>query len=587
MKKLLFIVLIAVLGMTACGPTPEELVEQGKKHLENENYTEAMACFQKAAEKGNAEAEYNIADLYWGGLGVEEDHETAAEWLKKAAENDYPEAQNALAALYYNGMGVPQDFEKAAKWAKKAADYDMAEAQFVLANLYADGKGVPQDYNKAAELFLKVEKKGGDVAKEAQTVLFVMYLEGWGVPQSDDKAVEMLRKASGLSLAEAQFRLGELYDRGNKELGIASDTEKATIWYRKAAENGNAEAQIYMGTIYYQGIGVTKSVKDAKYWWQKAADQGNEKAKEALRSVAKAEAMEEAARAKEMAAKEAERRENDTYNKCTTISGCDNYLKAYPNGRYVSKVKAKKLELKRREIAEVFIDRTFSINGVNFEMIAVQGGTFTMGATSEQGEDYSGDERPTHKVTLSDYYIGKFEVTQELWEAVMGNNPSNLKGDNLPVEQISWDAAQEFIRKLNQQTEIIFRLPTEAEWEYAARGGNKSKGYKYSGSNTAGDVAWCWENSGKTSHPVGTKLPNELGIYDMSGNVWEWCQDWIGRYYSSDQTNPTGPTSGWARVYRGGSFGQKAFLCRVPCRNRMPASQGDRFRGFRLVMSRY
>lgn len=289
MKKLLFIVLIAVLGMTACGPTPEELVEQGKKHIENENYTEAMACFQKAAEKGNAEAEYNIADLYWGGLGVEEDYETAAEWLKKAAENDYPEAQNALAALYYNGMGVPQDFEKAAKWAKKAADYDMAEAQFVLANLYADGKGVPQDYNKAAELFLKVEKKGGDVAKEAQTVLFVMYLEGWGVPQSDDKAVEMLRKASGLSLAEAQFRLGELYDRGNKELGIASDTEKATKWYRKSAENGNATAQYYVGNAYQRGLGVAKSLTDAKYWWQKAADQGHEKAKEALKELAKAE----------------------------------------------------------------------------------------------------------------------------------------------------------------------------------------------------------------------------------------------------------------------------------------------------------
>lgn len=585
MKRLLFIVLIAVLGMTACGPTPEELVEQGKNHLENENYTQAMTCFQKAAEKGNAEAEYNIANLYGDGLGIEADIETAAEWLKKSAEKDYPEAQNVLAILYYKGMGVPQDFEKAAKWAKKAAACDMAEAQFVLANLYADGKGVPQDYNKAAELFLKVEKKGGDVAKEAQTVLFVMYLEGLGVPQNDDKAVEMLRKASGISLAEAQFRLGELYDRGNKELGIASDTEKATKWYRKAAENGNATAQYYVGNAYQKGLGVAKSLTDAKYWWQKAADQGNEKAKEALRSVAKAEAMEEAARAKEMAAKEAERRENDTYNKCTTISGCDNYLKAYPNGRYVSKVKAKKLELKRREIAEVFIDRTFSINGVNFEMIAVQGGTFTMGITYE--ERWTGDERPAHKVTLSDYYIGKFEVTQELWETVMGNNPSNFKGDNLPVEQISWDAAQEFIRKLNQQTDMIFRLPTEAEWEYAAKGGNKSKDYIYSGSNTAGDVAWCWENSRKTTHPVGTKLPNELGIYDMSGNVWEWCQDWIGRYSSSDQTNPTGPSSGWARVYRGGSWGQDEWQCRVSCRDRMPPSQSDRFRGFRLVMSRY
>lgn len=251
-----------------------------------------MTCFQKAAEKGNAEAEYNLANLYGDGLGIEADIETAAEWLKKSAEKDYPEAQNVLAILYYKGMGVPQDFEKAAKWAKKAAACDMAEAQFVLANLYADGKGVPQDYNKAAELFLKVEKKGGDVAKEAQTVLFVMYLEGLGVPQSDDKAVEMLRKASGLSLAEAQFRIGEIYNKGNKDLNIKLDVDKTVKWFRRAAENGNAEAQNYMGTIYYLGIGVTKSVKDAKYWWQKAADQGNEDAKEALRDLAKAEKAE-------------------------------------------------------------------------------------------------------------------------------------------------------------------------------------------------------------------------------------------------------------------------------------------------------
>jgi formylglycine-generating enzyme required for sulfatase activity len=524
MKKLLFIVLIAVLGMTACGPTPEELVEQGKNHLENENYTQAMTCFQKAAEKGNAEAEYNIADLYWGGLGVEEDHETAAEWLKKAAENDYPEAQNALAALYYNGMGVPQDFEKAAKWAKKAAAYDMVEAQYMLASLYFAGKGVPQDYNKAAELYLKVEKKGGDLAKEAQGVLAILYLEGFGVPQSDDKAVEMLRKASGLSLAEAQFRLGELYDRGNKELGIASDTEKATKWYRKSAENGNATAQYYVGNAYQRGLGVAKSLTDAKYWWQKAADQGNEKAKEALRSVAKAE----------------------------------------KNAKETNK--------------------TFTVNGVSFEMIYVKGGTFTMGGTSEQGSDAYDYEKPTHSVTLSDYYIGKFEVTQELWQAVMGNNPSYFKGNILPVEQVSWNDIQDFIRKLNQKTGANFRLPTEAEWEYAARGGNKSKGYKYSGSNTIDNVAWYISNSGSKTHQVGTKSPNELGIYDMSGNVWEWCQDWYGSYSSGSQTNPTGPSSGSRRVLRGGSWYDHAGDCRVSNRGHNNLDRRLDYNGFRLVL---
>ena len=531
MKRLLFIVLIAVFGLTACGPTPEELVEQGKNHIENENYTEAMACFQKAAEKGNAEAEYNIADLYLNGLGVEEDHETSAEWLKKSAEKDYPEAQNMLAVMYYGGVGVPQDYEKAAKWAKRAAAYDMVDAQYVLADLYIDGRGVPQDYNKAAELFLKVEKKGGDLAKEAQSVLAILYLEGLGVPQSDDKAVEMLRKASGLSLAEAQFRIGELYNKGNKDLNIKQDVDKTVKWFRRAAENGHAQAQNYMGTIYYQGVGVTKSVKDAKYWWQKAADQGNEDAKEALRSVAKAEAE--------------------------------------------AKAKAEK---KARET-----NQKYTVNGVSFEMIYVKGGTFIMGGTSEQGSDAYNFEKPTHNVTLGDYYIGKYEVTQKLWMAVMGSNPSYFKGDNLPVENVSWNDVQEFITKLNQKTGANFRLPTEAEWEYAARGGNKSNGYKYSGSNNIGNVAWYGDNSGSKTHPVGTKSPNELGIYDMNGNVQEWCKDWYGSYSSGSQTNPTGPSTGSHRVSRGGSWCSIARSCRVSNRGIDYPDNRDDYLGFRLA----
>ena len=200
-------------------------------------------------------------------------------------------------------------------------------------------------------------------------------------------------------------------------------------------------------------------------------------------------------------------------------------------------------------------EQTFNVNGVEFKMIKVEGGTFSMGATSEQEYDALSCEKPVHSVTLSDYYIGETEVTQELWEAVMGSNPSYFEGDNQrPVENVSWNDCQKFIKKLNRLTGKQFRLPTEAEWEYAARGGKYSRGYKYSGSNNADEVAWYDSNSGSKTHPVKTKKDNELGLYDMSGNVWEWCNDWWGCYQSNSQTNPTGPSEGECRVVRGGGW---------------------------------
>ena len=222
-------------------------------------------------------------------------------------------------------------------------------------------------------------------------------------------------------------------------------------------------------------------------------------------------------------------------------------------------------------------------------MVYVSGGTFTMGATSEQGSDAYEDEKPTHSVTLSSFYLCKYEVTQALWRAVMGNNPSYFKGNNLPVENVSWNDCQTFISRLNNLTGKNFRLPTEAEWEYAARGGNRSRGYKYSGSNTLSDVAWYDGNGGSETHPVGSKSPNELGLYDMSGNVWEWCSDWYsdwyGTYSSSSQTNPAGPSDGSYRVGRGGSWFNVTWNCRSSCRN--CSSPGDRYGnlGLRLALS--
>ena len=217
-------------------------------------------------------------------------------------------------------------------------------------------------------------------------------------------------------------------------------------------------------------------------------------------------------------------------------------------------------------------------------MVKVEGSTFTMGATPEQGNDAYEYERPAHQVTLSDYYIGRYEVTQKEWQAVMGDNPSKFYGDNLPVDYVSWNDCQDFINKLNQLTGLKFRLPTEAEWEFAARGGKQSKGYKYSGSDNAKNIAWYEKNSGSKPHQVGTKEPNELGIYDMSGNVGEWCGDWYGRYSSSAQTNPTGPSSGSYRVLRGGGWSRDAGYCRVSDRSLINPSIRGNFSGFRVVL---
>jgi formylglycine-generating enzyme len=230
-------------------------------------------------------------------------------------------------------------------------------------------------------------------------------------------------------------------------------------------------------------------------------------------------------------------------------------------------------------------------------LVFVEGGSFDMGSN-----DGDSDEKPVHRVTLSDFYIGKYEVTQEQYEKVMGKNPSNFKdsGKDAPVEKVTWYDAVEFCNKLSEQEGLQkcfsgsgnsikcdfskngYRLPTEAEWEYAAKGGSKSKGYKYSGSNNLDEVGWYRDNSGGKTHSVGGKKANELGIYDMSGNVWEWCWDWYGDYSSSAQTNPHGQGSGSVRVVRGGSWGGNARGCRRANRYyNGPASSGS-FIGFRL-----
>ncbi len=224
---------------------------------------------------------------------------------------------------------------------------------------------------------------------------------------------------------------------------------------------------------------------------------------------------------------------------------------------------------------------SFTVGNVSFKMIRIEHGSFMMGATPEM-DCPNDEEKPVHEVTISkDYYMGETQVTQELWQAVMGNNPSYFKGNNNPVEKISWNDCQEFIKKLNALTGKQFRLPTEAEWEFAARGGNKSLHTQYSGSDDIDSVAWY---DGKT-HLVAKKSPNELGLYDMSGNVWEWCNDCYGDdyYAKSPAVDPQGPLAGF-RVLRGGGCGDDPWFCRSSHRYWNCPDDGDHDCGFRLAI---
>jgi formylglycine-generating enzyme required for sulfatase activity len=275
-----------------------------------------------------------------------------------------------------------------------------------------------------------------------------------------------------------------------------------------------------------------------------------------------------------------------------TIEAYEAYLKKHPSGDFAEAAAGKTMALRA---AQEHKNGEVAVDGLIF----VKGGTFIMGCTPEQGSDCDDNERPTHSVTLSDFYIGKYEVTQAEWRKVMGSDPPELynKGcDQCPVEGVSWNDIQEFLKTLNRVTTsgYQYRLPTEAEWEYAARGGSLSKGYKYAGSNNIYDVAWYFENyktannngAQRTTRPVGTKTSNELDLFDMTGNVWEWCSNWYGDYPSTIQSNPTSPSSGSRRVVRGGSWGNFLDNCRVTFRTSGTPDGSHYGIGFRLARSK-
>jgi len=253
-----------------------------------------------------------------------------------------------------------------------------------------------------------------------------------------------------------------------------------------------------------------------------------------------------------------------------------------------------KFEVRASSMNESEIPRD-SVFEFSMDMVLVRGGTFKMGCTDEQGSDCKSDEKPSHNVTLTDFYMGIYEVTQAQWKAVMRNNPSDFNDcDSCPVEQVSWNDVQDFLKKLKEMTDKTYMLPTEAQWEFAARGGAStvlSGTYAFSGSNNIEDIAWFTENAfniGNTypnygTHNVGTKKSNFLDLYDMSGNVGEWCSDLYGNYNRNDQTNPKGPGTGTMHVIRGGAWDSLEADCRVSSRNKLPPDKRTNAVGFRLV----
>lgn len=228
-----------------------------------------------------------------------------------------------------------------------------------------------------------------------------------------------------------------------------------------------------------------------------------------------------------------------------------------------------------------------AVRDIVASMIFVEGGSFTMGSD----DTLYPDEQPIHDVTLLDFYLAKVTITQKQWTAIMGENPlwseNYGKGNDYPANFISYGQAKQFIERLNEYSGMQFRMPTEAEWEYAACGGKYSQttSYTYSGSNEVNEVAWHRENANGSMHPVAKLKPNELGLYDMSGNVWEWCSDWYGNYPSGSVTNPTGPSTGTKRVVRGGSFTYDAEYSRCKTRNCLSENNQSLAVGLRLAIS--
>ena len=455
------------------------------------NYDTYNSALVQRAQSGDAVAQYALAICYYNGTGISPDHGKAIEWLTKSANNGNSDAQYVLGYFYFEGDSVNQDYEEAYHWVSLAAvDNGNVDAMFLKGICYMYGYGISQSDIWAAVWFEKAAQEGHAIS---QLYIANCYYTGTGVTSDFEKAVEWLRKAANQDVAEAQYALGTCFEGGH---GVQKDYGLAFFWYNKSAEQDFAIAQYALGLCYENGIGTIANQAKAIEWYKKAADQGVEEAKDRIEEI-------------------------------------NNSIKSNTQDNISQNLSS---QSQKNDVNQSLIIQNLINN-----MILVEGGTFSMGATPEQEAEAWQEEAPSHKVTLASFYIGKYEVTQAEWEAVMGYNPSYFKGDNLPVENVSWDDCQVFITKLNEITGNHYRLPTEEEWEYAARGGKKgrSHNYKYSGDDTPYTVACFLDNSGGRTEYVGIKESNQLGLFDMSGNVYEWCANNYATSYSKKRASIT------------------------------------------------
>ncbi|MDR4510014.1 MAG: SUMF1/EgtB/PvdO family nonheme iron enzyme [Candidatus Brocadiaceae bacterium] len=373
----------------------------------------------------------------------------------------------------------------------------------------------------------------------------------------------------------------------NMQIVFATDSNE----YKIMARGGDAKAMFELGVLYEEGIGIVQNYVQAHMWYNISSSLGYVKARKARDAIAGKMTKEQVAKAQEYALNW-----KPSQDSKTLAGGEKEEGKIFGNNRETEKngdiagVKALlKLDVDSKKKDQNEISGLLSGNSTeafkDMEFVFIKGGCFDMGDVFEEG---GVDESPVHRVCVDDFYMGKTEVTQKQWIDVMGYNPSRFKGGNdLPVERVSWNKVQEFIKILNQKAGVSFRLPTETEWEYAARnGGKKEKWAGTSSESELGEYAWHRGNSNARTHPAGEKMPNGLGLYDMTGNVWEWCSDWYdkGYYKNSPGNNPKGPLNGSFRVIRGGSWLSRSSRLRTMYRGSYsPNSKKYSNIGFRLV----